>query len=218
MAKSPRTKGNRETTGEQILDAAAALMCERDSVDVPLADIAARAGSNIALVKYYFGNREGMMLALAVRESKRIVREFDALVAMPDLRAIEKLRRHIAGQVLIYWRFPYLDGLLRTLLRDASSTAARIIASEHIGPICAAQQILLAKAHDEGDIARVDPLSFYFATSGACHYLFSARATLNFVFGEARIDGEMARRYAESVAGIILDGLKVRTCDPLGGV
>ena len=129
---------------------------------------------------------------------------------MAGLAPLEKLRRHIAGQVLIYWRFPYLDGLLRALLRDASSESARIIASEYIGPICAAQQNLLEEAREHGDIAPVDPLNFYFATSGACHYLFAARATLNHVFGQPRISDEMARGYADEVARMMIDGLRPR--------
>ncbi|MGQ7829772.1 TetR family transcriptional regulator [Altererythrobacter sp. Z27] len=205
--KARRARGNRETTGEQLLDSAAALMAEWDTIDVPLAEVAERAGVNIALVKYYFGNREGLLMALAVRDSTLIVREFNALVAMTDLSAVEKLRRHITGQVLIYWRFPYLDALLRALMRDTTSETARTIANDYIGPICAAQAQLLTEAQAAGDIRDISPASFYFATSGACHYLFAARATLDNVFGVARIDAETARGYARDVAGMIMDGL-----------
>ena len=36
-------------------------MRERDDLDIPLAVIAARAGGSAALVKYYFGNKEGQI-------------------------------------------------------------------------------------------------------------------------------------------------------------
>jgi len=206
--KTPRSRGNRETTGENLLDAAAAIMTEQDSVDVPLADIAERAGMNIALIKYYFGNKEGMMTALVVREAERIVREFRALVAMEGVEPVEKLRRHIAAQVMIYWRFPYFDGLLRNLLRDSSSESARLITREYISAVCDAQQTLLTAASAKGQIKAVDARNFYFATSGACHYLFSARATLKHVFGHDRISDDMARSYANDVARMIMEGLE----------
>lgn len=202
-------RGNRQTTGKLLLDAAAAIMAERQSVDIPLIDVADRADTNIAMVKYYFGNKEGLMLELAARDAQKIVREFEALLAMKNLSPLEKLRRHIHGQIMIYYRFPYLDGLLRALLRDASSESARQITEAYIKPLSEGQSRLLDEAQRAGAIRDIDRMSFFFATTGACHYLFAARATLKFVFGADEIDDEMCRRYAEQTTQLFLDGLAI---------
>ena len=46
-------------------------MAERDTIDVTIAEIAARAGANVALVSYYFNGRDGLMLALAKQDARR---------------------------------------------------------------------------------------------------------------------------------------------------
>lgn len=198
---------------EQLLSAAASLMIEGDTIEVSLADVASRAGMNVALVKYYFGNKEGMLLALAMRESEKIISEFRALMAMTDLSPLDKLKRHLAGQMTIYFRFPYLDRLLRALLRDAGSESGRIIVDTYIRPVCDAQAELLDQAHRDGLIRRTDPKLFYFASAGACEYLFSARATLKHVFGIDEIDAELARRHAEATADLIIRGLAPHRAD-----
>lgn len=192
---------------EQLLSAAASLMIEGDTIEVSLADVAGRAGMNVALVKYYFGNKEGMLLALAMRESEKIISEFRALMAMDDISALDKLRRHLAGQMTIYFRFPYLDRLLRALLRDAGSESGRIIVDTYIRPVCDAQAALLDEAYRDGQIGPTDPKLFYFASAGACEYIFSARATLKHIFGIDQLDADLARRHAEATADLIIRGL-----------
>ena len=52
---------------ERLLEAAGQLMAERGTTDISLSEIAARSGVNSALVKYYFGNKAGMLMALLRR-------------------------------------------------------------------------------------------------------------------------------------------------------
>ncbi len=207
----PQGTGSRPRGGvdrrAQLLSAAAALMIEGDTIEVSLADVAKRAGMNVALVKYYFGNKEGMLLALGMRDSEKIISEFRALMAMDDLSPLEKLHRHLAGQMMIYFRFPYLDRLLRGLLRDAGSESGKIIVDTYIRPVCDAQTALLEEAHRQGLIGQANPKLFYFASAGACEYLFSARATLKHIFGIDEIDAELARQHAEATADLIIRGL-----------
>ena len=49
---------------EQLLDTASAIMREGDIVDISLSELSLRSGLNSALVKYYFGNKAGLLMAL----------------------------------------------------------------------------------------------------------------------------------------------------------
>jgi AcrR family transcriptional regulator len=42
-------------------------MIQRSSIDISLSDIAQKSGANAALVKYHFGNKDGLLLALLAR-------------------------------------------------------------------------------------------------------------------------------------------------------
>lgn len=56
--------GEKASSRADLLKAASSLMIERGSVDISLSEIAERARLNSALVKYYFGNKNGLILAL----------------------------------------------------------------------------------------------------------------------------------------------------------
>ena len=59
----------RNTTAEKLLVAASELMIGRSSIEVSLSDIAQKSGVNAALVKYHFGNKDGLLLALLARDA-----------------------------------------------------------------------------------------------------------------------------------------------------
>ena len=65
----------------QLLDTASAIMREGDVVDISLSELSLRSGLNSALVKYYFGNKAGLLKALLDRDWQAIVSSVDALVA-----------------------------------------------------------------------------------------------------------------------------------------
>ena len=64
-----RLAGGKNTTAEKLLVAASELMIERASIEVSLSDIAQKSGVNAALVKYHFGNKDGLLLALLARDA-----------------------------------------------------------------------------------------------------------------------------------------------------
>jgi AcrR family transcriptional regulator len=81
---SDSSDGN--TARDQLIEAASQIMREGDTIDLSLSELSLRAGLNSALVKYYFGNKNGLMLALLDRDMGNIVQRLGALVA--KLRAL----------------------------------------------------------------------------------------------------------------------------------
>ena len=65
-----RLPGGRNATAEKLLVAASELMIERSSIEISLSDIAQKSGVNAALVKYHFGNKDGLLLALLAFSSR----------------------------------------------------------------------------------------------------------------------------------------------------
>src|SRR3954469_21264781 len=86
----------RSGTAERLLVAASELMIARNSIDVSLSDIAQQSGVNSALVKYHFGNKDGLLLALLGRDAPSELSQLDYLMAQP-IEPAEKLKLHIAG-------------------------------------------------------------------------------------------------------------------------
>src|ERR1039458_3704331 len=87
----------RSSTAEKLLVAASELMIERSSIEVSLSDIAQKSGVNAALVKYHFGNKDGLLLALLARDAATELTQLEYLLAQPiapgDIRADRKSTR-----------------------------------------------------------------------------------------------------------------------------
>ena len=67
--RTEQASGGKNATAEKLLVAASELMIERSSIEVSLSDIAQKSGVNAALVKYHFGNKDGLLLALLARDA-----------------------------------------------------------------------------------------------------------------------------------------------------
>jgi TetR/AcrR family transcriptional regulator len=210
MKGRPRAAAPKTSRRELLLDAAGSLMRERDTLDCPLSDIAARCGLNVALVSYYFGGKDGLLLALAKRDAAAALGELERLLRLPITPA-EKLRRHIAGIIATFFRFPYLNPLLRELMRDASSKTAREI-TEYFGrPIANAMAALLEEGEAAGQIRHVDPMIFFLAVTGACEQIQRARAVLRVVFNTRVVNDALCKRYIDGVTDLFMNGyLKTR--------
>src|SRR5579863_10393504 len=112
--------GGRNATAEKLLVAASALMIERASIEISLSDIAQKSGVNAALVKYHFGNKDGLLLALLARDAATEIDHLEYLLAQP-LSPTAKLKLHIGGIIRAYWRFPYMNRLIHYLLHGSSA-------------------------------------------------------------------------------------------------
>ena len=83
QSTAPKASAAKSLTAEKLLVAAGELMIERNSVDISLADIAQKSGVNAALVKYHFGNKDGLLLALLERDAANEMTHLDYLLAQP---------------------------------------------------------------------------------------------------------------------------------------
>ena len=79
-----RLPGGKNTTAEKLLVAASELMIERASIEVSLSDIAQKSGVNAALVKYHFGNKDGLLLALLARDAATEMSQLEYLLGAAD--------------------------------------------------------------------------------------------------------------------------------------
>ena len=165
-----------------LLNAASALMRARDTIDISMIDIAKSAGVNHAMVKYHFGSKEGLLVALLERDMGSAIADLDRLLRLP-LDPERKMRLHLRGIVDTYMRIPYLNRLIQALMRDSEPDQQRRIAKEMLSRIAGAPETILSDGISAGLFCEVNPKLFYFTTIGAADGLYSNRFTLETVFG-----------------------------------
>lgn len=206
-AAPPPPRAGRENSREALLDATSALMRELDTVEIGIVDIAQRAGVNHAMIRYFFGSKEGLMLALLDRDVYRRIRQLDRLFRM-DVTPTERMRIHLRGIVDTYYQIPYLNRLIQVMVREADPQRVKHIAEELLMPIANAQARIIGEGVAAGEFRPVDPKLFYFNTIGSADGLYANRFTLSAVFGGIPFaDHDLHERYREQTVETLMRGL-----------
>jgi len=200
---------SRADTPDRIIAAARELMTEKGLLEVSLAEISQRAGTNIALVSYYYGNREGLMLALAEADGERATAHLARLLAA-DLSPSEKIEAHIRGLIDAYFERPYLHRLLQKLLREGSSEVSARVGTALVEPTAQARRMIIEQGIASGEFRAVDASLLSFAIDGACSHIFSSEAGRRAVLGKGDIDRELKDRYVQTVSELVIQGLLAR--------
>ena len=195
-----------EGARELLLHTASTIMREGDIVDISLSELSLRSGLNSALVKYYFGNKAGLMKALLDRDMQDIVHAVDALMAK-DLSPDVRLRPHFGAVVDTYYKTPYLNRLLMRLVRESDPEEAHRIADSYLTPLSRAYDRLIKDGVKQGLFRNVDPQLFYFTTTGACDRFFSSRLVLKHCYDTEALTEELRDRYREHCIDFIMAGI-----------
>ena len=194
---------------ELLIDTAGELMREGDIIDISLSDLSKRSGLNSALVKYYFGNKAGLLKALIEREWAAIVRSVDALLHK-DMDPESKLRIHMDGVVDGFFRTPYVNRLLMRMIRESAPDEAQRLADTYLKPLLDAYDRLIGEGVAAGVFRPVDPQLFYFTVIGAADRFFSARLVLKHCAGSDVLDESLRDRYRAHLNDFVLAGILVQ--------
>jgi AcrR family transcriptional regulator len=203
---SVKTAAGRNPTADKLLLAASELMISSNSIEVSLSEIAQQSGVNAALVKYHFGNKDGLLLALLARDAATEMTNLEYLLAQP-ISATAKLRLHIAGIIKAYYQFPYMNRLIHYLLHESSNEAADEVSKFFVGPLLGFHRRLLAEGLEAGEFRKVDPVLFYTSLIGACDNLFFSRHAMSRAIGVGPVTDEVCRDYVAHMEAMLLGGI-----------
>ena len=201
-----RLQAAKNATAEKLLVAASALMIERSSIDVSLSDIAQKSGVNAALVKYHFGNKDGLLLALLARDAANEVANLEYLLAQ-RITPTAKLKLHIGGIIRAYHRFPYMNRLIHYLLHETSAEAAAEVSQFFVAPLLDFHRRLLAEGIEAGEFREIEPVLFYTSLIGACDHLFFGRQAMSRASGVGPVTDEVCRDYITHMEALLCGGM-----------
>jgi len=100
-----RTRADAQANRRRLLDAAGDLIAER-GVDVPLHDVAERAGVGVGTLYRNFADRDALLIALGDRSAQRFKDIARAAAAAPT--AWKAVEVYVDGYIALYAEFPWM--------------------------------------------------------------------------------------------------------------
>ncbi|CAN5258245.1 TetR family transcriptional regulator [soil metagenome] len=199
-------RGQKGDSRVVLLDATASLLSERSDLNASLTDIATRSGLNSALIKYYFGSKDGLFLAVLERDAERSMADLASLMAM-DISAERKLRTHISGIINTYYRSPYVNRLINYMIVQGEPKSAERVAEIFVEPMIAAYRSIVRQGVEEGAFRPIDPGMLYYSVVGACEHIFYAAYAIPTILGKAELTEETKQAYIQHVVDLCFGGI-----------
>lgn len=174
---------------------------------VTIKEVAAKAGVDAALVRYYFGNREGLLTAAVAEmmaERQNHSRELLSHDWTPERRLRERLSSVLGNQLTEpnFHRLVLEQLFLRNdedAKRAVETTAARGLALE---------VDFLQRSQPE--LRSVDPRFLNLCLLGLCEFFASSRPLVEALFGGRPVDEKLTDDYLNFAVDLLLNGLRTR--------
>lgn len=192
---------------ERLLEAASDLMGENDTINVSLRDVAKRAQLNSSLIKYYFGNKDRLLLEVVEHDHTPVIAEMRA-VADGNENAETKLRALIRIMIVALHRYPYSNRLLMAMLRDFAPEHSQMVSDSLVKPMMVTVLEVLKAGMASGEFKPHNPDFMWLNIAGACAQGFSIRAFLRHVYQRGPFNEQERDAYGEQIATILIDGLR----------
>ena len=194
-------------TRRRLIEAGLARFARHGFDGASVRAIAEDAQANQAAIKYHFGNKDGLLLALLARDAATEMTNLDYLMAQP-ISAAAKLKLHIAGIMKAYQQFPYMNRLIHYLLHGSNTEAADEVSKFFVGPLLDFHRRLLAEGYESGEFRKIDPVLFYTSLIGACDNLFFSRHAMSRAIGVGPVTDEVSREYVAHLEAMMLGGIR----------
>ena len=172
-----------DATRQAILRAATTEFAQHGLAGARVDRIAERAGVNKRMLYYYFGQKEGLFLAVLEGAYQRI-REEEHTLNLARVEPTEAIRRLIAFTWDYYIAHPEFLTLLNTenLYRARHLRKSARVRSLH-SPFVATIAEVLERGRRAGVFrAGVDPVQLYISIAGLSYFYLSNNSTLSTIF------------------------------------
>ncbi|WP_245944025.1 TetR/AcrR family transcriptional regulator [Acuticoccus kandeliae] len=198
-----------ERSRAAILAAATAEFTAHGFGGASVNEVAARAGINKRMIYHYYGNKEGLFLAV-LEETYARIRTAENELRLAHLEPPEAVRRLVVFTFDYFVKNPEFLSLLNT---ENMHQARHLKRSERIremhSPLVGTLAELLKRGAETGAFRTdVDPIQLYISIAALGFFYISNNPTLSTIFGRDLAAPEALDVRREHVATVIMDYLR----------
>jgi AcrR family transcriptional regulator len=196
--------GENDVGRERLLVATEKLLREMPPARVTISRIAREANADPALIRYYFGNRAALLVAVVDRVTAHPQRN-----VQPKDKPTAALADHIARTVQLVRRAPFLHRLINDELNDVGTEETRArVRGMNLDLVEYYRQMLRADGGRE--LVEVDPLFLYVAVLGVSDFFSSAEPLIRELLPKGTDMETVSADFQAFLVRLILDGLRKR--------
>jgi AcrR family transcriptional regulator len=210
-AKKVRGAGPRdpERTSASILAAAVTEFTEKGYAGARIDSIALKSGSNKRMIYHYFGDKDG--LYLAVLESAYVgIRSSEAKLQLTNLEPVQAIERLVEFSWDYFIEHPEFLSLLATenLHRAKFLKKSKRVLQLH-SPLVSMISDVLRRGADDGVFRRdADPVYVYISIASLGIFYLSNRWTLSAIFARDLMAQTEIRAWGRHISSVILSYLR----------
>jgi TetR/AcrR family transcriptional regulator len=174
---------------------------------VTRAAVARHAGVDPNLIRYYFKDRDSLLLAVL----EQVIEE-RSLAAARETQgsAADNLRAHIRAFFAFNATYPFFHRLLVEEIATLKSTRARQAFHKLNQVACGRYAELLKNGSKDKTLRKGDAALLHIAVIGMSEFYLGSRVLLEDVFGKGTTPSDYAERYGDMIADLVVDGLRQR--------
>ncbi len=203
-SKGRPVSGDNDVGRDRLLTATENLLRTLPPARVTISRIAQEAGADPALVRYYFGDRTRLLMAVADRVTAKTIHA-GARTLEPQAALIEHMRKTLA----LIRSAPFMHRLMIEELTDEGTEDTRARARDMNIDLVAFYRELLAA--DGGETLReVDPLFLHLVILGTSDFFVSADPVISQLIPPGTDRDELTARFNTFLVDLLLNGLKPR--------
>jgi TetR/AcrR family transcriptional regulator len=206
-AQGRPNEGRNSVGPEVLLQATRKLLEELPPAKVTRAAVARRAGVDPNLIRYYFQDRDSLILAVV----EQILAEFsEANTDESSGSAVEQLRAHIRNFIQFNTQYPFFQRLILEEIANWKSVRAKQLVQRLNQSSIAILSGILKDGGKDRSLRQLDPVLMHIALIGVSEFFKHARVLLDDGLGKPGVPADLTKRYTDLVAQLVLDGARQR--------
>lgn len=212
-AATPGSRADGQERRERILRAAIELFARQGFEQTTTRQIAEAAKSNVAAIKYYFGDKQGLIVAVMESARNRIAEGGEPMMVVPQEDARESLKQWVIWVLKTARRRRQADATTASLMMKALAMKSEMIAplAARLGaPVRANIHLLIDELTDRSLSASLRESAFAFIFSLCSNFIHGGVLLENMGITVPDDDTDL-ERLAEPMTDFIVGGLHTMT-------
>lgn len=211
----PRRQAGRPSEGDSvgrdtILQSAIQLLRQQSADKLTLSDVAGAAKVDRALVRYYFGDKTGVLKAVAVHVLRELQGRSQAMF-LQEGSLEEKIRRRLELLIDVMHEVPQLVELIYNEIylaeQDEGAEGGESIAQSVATQGLALTRTLIESEEVDAIGRRSDPRFLHLMILGSCVFYANAGPLLQRMFGDRSQERGLTDEYIRFVTQMLMRGL-----------